>query len=283
MTGDGQLRLDRMAIEEAGPNPERMAAVIHEQLALPLGPTPILEIAKALDIVEIREAPLVSFEAALITPLERGEGSIIVNARSSERRRLFSVAHELGHFLNPWHRPLQPGDGGGFACRKEDLAAWTAGKRPAAMHILQETQANRFAIEVLAPKKFFRAATRGIPDLDAVLRLSGALNLSKEATARRYAELHEQPTALIFTRNGCVRYVDRQKDFPFVILRSGQPAPSLPPPEGAGNLSSHVEADWRDWLGRYPDGDLVVQTLHQQNDFAITLLAIDQSDDSDEE
>ena len=50
------LALDRMEIEEAGPNPERLAAAIHAQLQLKAGPVPVYEIAEALDIVEIREA-----------------------------------------------------------------------------------------------------------------------------------------------------------------------------------------------------------------------------------
>ena len=36
----GVVKLDRMAIEEAGPDPERIAASIHMQLGLLSGPVP---------------------------------------------------------------------------------------------------------------------------------------------------------------------------------------------------------------------------------------------------
>lgn len=46
-----------------------------------------MTIAKALDIIEIREESLENFEAALITPLDRGFGSILIYRNSSWQRR----------------------------------------------------------------------------------------------------------------------------------------------------------------------------------------------------
>jgi hypothetical protein len=43
----GVVKLDRMAIEEAGPDPERIAASIHMQLALLSGPVPIHQVAES--------------------------------------------------------------------------------------------------------------------------------------------------------------------------------------------------------------------------------------------
>ena len=101
-------KLDRMVIEESGPNPERIAASIHAQLALLSGPVPIHQVAEALDIVEIRQAPLKGLEGALVSAAERDIGSILVNSSPPAQRQRFSIAHELGHFLNPWHRPVGP-------------------------------------------------------------------------------------------------------------------------------------------------------------------------------
>jgi Zn-dependent peptidase ImmA (M78 family) len=191
------MPLDRMAVEEAGPNPERIAAAIHAQLALLSGPVPIHQVAAALDIVEIRQVPLKGLEGALVSAPERDIGSIVVNSASSAQRQRFSVAHELGHFLNPWHKPIEPS--GHFACRPEDLRkSWEKPPPEASRHLIQEAEANRFAIELLAPKKFVRPFLRGIPDLTSVWRLAKTLDLSREASARRYVELHDQPTALVF-------------------------------------------------------------------------------------
>ncbi len=81
------LELDRIAVEEAGANAQRLAAAIHAQLPDLVPPVPIETIALALDIEEIRVEPLTGFEAALVTTPEKGRGSILVNANSSPRRR----------------------------------------------------------------------------------------------------------------------------------------------------------------------------------------------------
>ncbi len=277
------LTLNRMAIEEAGPNPRRMAEAIHGQLGALNGPAPIQEIARALDIEEIRQVSPKGFEAALVTGPERDVGGILVNANSPARRRKFSIGHELGHFLNPWHRSLDAD--GGFACRIEDiLGSWRSSSRELQRHLVQEREANRFAIELLAPRKCFRPFLARIPDLAIVLRLADQLDLSKEACARRYVELHEQPTALVFSYNGVVRYVERCDKFPFVNCRPKEPLPSVPPPEDDVGLSAHVEADARDWLARPTHGGLVIQTLSQSAGYAITLLALDliETDDNGE-
>jgi uncharacterized protein DUF955 len=272
--------LDRMAVEEAGPNPQRMAAAIHRQLGPINGPIPVADIAAALDIVEIRVEPLRSLEGALIAPGDRHSGAILLNSASSTQRRSFTLAHELGHFLNLWHRPID--SLGRFACTRSDLAtSWRKASGAASRHLVQEAEANRFAIELLAPARLVQRYVRALPDLADALRLAGDLALSKEAAARRYVELHDQPTALIFAANGVVRYVERNPDFPFVVCRSGEPLPALfPPPDRAG-LSAHEEADPRDWLARPSGQRLVVQTLHQERGYAVTLLAIDTEGDAE--
>jgi hypothetical protein len=277
------IKLDRMAIEEAGPNPRRMAEAIHGQLGALNGAIPVREIAQALDIEEIRQVSPKGFEAALVTGPERDVGGILVNASSPARRQKFSIGHELGHFLNPWHRSLDAD--GGFACRVEDIwGTWRSPSRELQRHLAQEREANRFAIELLAPRKCFRPFLAGIPDLSVVLRLADQLDLSKEACARRYVELHEQPTALVYSQNCLVRYVERTDEFPFVNCRPKDRLPPVPPSEGHDGLSAHVEADPRDWLARPRHNSLVVQTLSQSAGYAITLLALDlsQADDDGE-
>src|SRR5437868_663307 len=94
-----------MLLDDIGYNPERIAEAIHAQLGDMSGPVPVHALALALDIIEIREGRLTSFEGALLTTSERGYGSILVNTQSSLQRRRFTVGHELGHFLNPLHKP----------------------------------------------------------------------------------------------------------------------------------------------------------------------------------
>ena len=73
------IKLDRMALDDVGVNPRRLAEAIHAQLGEGSGPVPVNEIARALDIHEIREERLAAIEAALLTTPERGYGSILLN------------------------------------------------------------------------------------------------------------------------------------------------------------------------------------------------------------
>ncbi len=267
-----------MIIEEAGPNPDKIAAAIHAQLGRQTGKVQVEAIAEALDIVEIRYAKLKGLEGALVTPPDRGIGSILINSEASLQRRRFTLGHELGHFLNPWHQP--EGSSAGFACTKSDLRTpWGRPSASASRHARQESQANRFAIELLAPRHMIRPFLFGIPNLAKAIALSDQLALSREASARRYIELHPRPCALVFTRDSVVRYVDSHDDFPFVTARPGQRLSGLPNPTESAGPSGHEEADPRDWLGRASQTALIVQTLNQRDGFAITLLSFDPDDD----
>jgi hypothetical protein len=107
-------------------------------------------------------------EGALITTPDRNVGSIVVNSRSHPVRRRFTLAHELGHFLNPWHRPSDSSSG--FSCTRGDLGnGWRRGSAPVSRHVAQEIEANRFAIELLAPAPLVRRHLSGIPDLAKVM------------------------------------------------------------------------------------------------------------------
>jgi Zn-dependent peptidase ImmA (M78 family) len=186
MTGfaPNRLVLDRMEVEEAGAEPSRLAAAIHAQLRELDRAVPVHAIAAALDITEIREVPVTSFEGALIMRPDRGEGSILVNSRSSRQRQRFTIAHELGHFLNVWHRPTN--SAGMFTCRVQDLAQpWSHRSREKDRHKVQESEANRFAIELLAPRFRIKPFLKGIPDLGHVTDIASRLDLSREASARR--------------------------------------------------------------------------------------------------
>jgi hypothetical protein len=161
-----KLVLDRVEIEDVGANSERLAEAIHRQLGTCQGPVPVLDIAKALDIIEIREEPLTGFEAALLTTPERGYGSIVVNLDSSPQRRRFSVGHELLHFLNPWHEPTSPS---GFRCSRQDMIETRRSARDP--HRRQEAEANQFSIELLAPPALARPHIEGEADLARVLAM----------------------------------------------------------------------------------------------------------------
>jgi Zn-dependent peptidase ImmA (M78 family) len=59
-----------------------------------------------------------------------------------------------------------------------------------AAHRMQEAEANLFAIELLAPATLMTPYIRRLPDLENVLAITSAFDISKAAAARRYASLH---------------------------------------------------------------------------------------------
>jgi hypothetical protein len=120
-----------------------------------------------------------------------------------------------------------------------------------------------------------RSFLKGIPDLGHVAAIAGRLDLSREASARRYIELREDTLALVLSKAGLVRYVDRSDAFPFIGLRKNDTMPSVPDARTSDPITDHDEADPRDWGMHSNNAGLVVQTLHQKNSFAITLLALD--------
>jgi hypothetical protein len=272
-----RITLDRMAIEEVGLNPQNLAQAIHNQLGDLDGAVPIHQIVAALDIDEIRERPLSNLEAALVTTPERDRGRILLNSRSSRQRRRFSLGHELLHFLNPTHEQTSLG---GFYCTRGDMRI-SSGDASRAGHIRQESEANSFAIELLAPLRRMKPFLRGTPELGQVVSMAEELDISREAAARRFVELHAADLAVVFCKDGKFVYGAYGRDFPRLSLRKGERCDLEKPVNGA--ISDFDEVTAGDWLQSPPRAcELVAQTLWQAEGYTITLLRAEVPDDDDE-
>jgi hypothetical protein len=271
------IEIDRIVLDDVGANPERLARAIHDQLGTIAGPVPVHDIARALDILEIRAEPLTGFEAALIAPPERGHGAILVNSRSSRQRQRYSVGHELGHYLSPLHEPV--GDRG-FRCTRSDMLVSGGESR----HLRQEAQANQFAIELLAPAERLRAALDAPADLTAVLAIATELDISKTAAARRYVALHDETLALVLSKDGRVLYAERPREFPALAIWKGDPLPEMPVDAGGASMSEWMDVDAPDWLKTDRHAHLSAQMLIQANGYAMTLLRLEMDEaDAEEE
>lgn len=272
------LILDRIEIEDSGANPGRLAVAIHRQLGARPGPVPVHEIARALDIFEIREEYLDNCEAALITRPERSYGSILLNLHSSPQRRRYSVGHELLHFLNAWHEPTVAQ---GFQCSRQDMRE--SKKSANDRHLRQEAEANEFAIELLAPSSRVRPYVETPADLKHALAMARDLDISREAAARRFVALHEEPLAVVFVNNGLLRYAEPGAEFPGLSIAKAQPVPFLPTRIGAGTLSEMEEIDAVDWLQRPDSACLSAQIFRQREGYATVLLRAELNDADDSE
>lgn len=257
------LILDRMAIEEAGGNPERLAGAVLGQIPNVTLPIPVEAIAPAVGINSIQSKPLDGFEACLITDANKASGLILVNARSSRERRRYSIGHELGHFLNVWHFADDA-----ISCASSDMAAndEKCAKR--------EAEANRFAASLLMPRRLARPYLRSEPDLAQALALASAADVSMQAGIRRYVDLHDVNMAALFAKDGRILYVHKKKAFPKLKLwnRDRLPAEVARPSHAVGKVTTIEDADPDNWTC-WANGDLRVQTLNQANGYQIILLA----------
>ena len=262
-------------------SPEGLLGVLFRHHPDWSGAIPLKELCYDVGIIEFQDLEIDGFEGALMTNPGKTEGFILVKAGTPSPRWRFTAAHELGHFLLPSHK-------GNRQCTKEDLRE---SRRDTVYH-RQETEANRFAAGLLMPKpSFSRSMDRlGDADVSHIITLAKCFETSLEATANRYIELTDDNCAVVFSKDGVIRYVRPSKEFPRLSARRGESLPS-----GCSTLSAplllHSATPWQEmdgsvWLesDRGKRSPLILeQSMRQRNGYQITLLFIEASLEEDEE
>ena len=268
------MTLSRLELDGVG-SPSAIAARIHElDPDLPLDFS-IKDLCRRLDIRDIVDSPVTSFAAMLLMHPDRAWGSIVVAEDTLPRRRRFSIAHELGHFLINSHRPQ---DGEQFACSHADLRLENT--REANRARKMEVEANRFAARLLMPPERIRANLKSRqPDLAEVVGLAGEFGVSKAAMARSYVDAHREALALVVVHNNRIEQAYRPDDFPWIEPSIKQPVPQdsiahdhrlLP-----GENTALEECDAETWLGSTGARKVDVlseQVLAQRDGWAMVLL-----------
>lgn len=276
------LKIDRMDIDDAGIDPRKLAKSILDQLPPGTLKVPVREIAEAIDIYEIREAKLVGLEGALFVPLDKSEGAILINEDRPETRKRYTIAHEIGHYVHPLHRANSPE---GFRCKSKDLSVESSASND--LHSRMEAQANEFAAELLMPAYSIADFIRGTGEADLchILALAERHDVSREAAARRYIPRLGEAAAIVFSKEGTIRYSRANEFFPRLSLVRGQPIPrgsvSFLSKSDIGEISECVEVDGLLWLNDTKGISLFEQTLAQRNGFRMTLLTAKILDDED--
>lgn len=184
------------------------------------GPVPVAKVARALDIVEVRECQLDGCEGVLLTDRQRSSGSILVNNQRGAQAARFSIAHELGHFLLERH---VLGLADGMACTKNDMRE----SRTMRQHNKQEVEANEFAIGLLVPDRAAAPMINADPEIEAAVQMRNRFDISLEAATRCLVERHEEPLAAVWAKDGVIRYVVRGPRFPWITWKQGQRLPDL--------------------------------------------------------
>jgi len=108
------------------------------------------------------------------------ERAIYIPAETSQRRRRFVQAHELGHQVIPWHSV-------NVGYRDDDLSLTGDAQE------LFDIEANFFAAEVMFQGKRFRNRVRDYtPSFDAVFQLADEHGASRHATLWRFVEEQDE-------------------------------------------------------------------------------------------
>ena len=138
-------------------------------------------IARSLN-AKVKVRRLEGCEARIIG---KGDRAIIsLDERMPERRRCFSLGHEIGHWM--CHR------GQCLACAKEDIGRGSAAKDP------KERVADRFAAHLLMPRFLMKDTIRGRRlDLGLVNDVAEGFEVSRLSAAIRLVEMEPEPCVLI--------------------------------------------------------------------------------------
>lgn len=247
-------------------HPEQLVDAIIQQNPNIEVPIPIEELARLAGFSSIKPLESEGFEGTLIANAEKSAGAIFYSSRSPLPRQRFTIGHELGHFLLPWHRQTT------FECTAVDIGS-RANKE-------WEIQANKFAAKLLIPRKLLKPRLLALkdPELDHVLTLAAEFGTSITMTAHRLAEQSDYACAFVFSKDNQVSYSVKSTHFDEQLcIWKGHGLPSKSP----SKLQTSTHDEWHEldstWWLKERHGDefpetVFEQTLRQKDGYKITLL-----------
>jgi Zn-dependent peptidase ImmA (M78 family) len=218
-------------------SPETLLAAILKHLPELRAPVDPQALAERLGISEVRALETEGATSALLCDIDKTQGVIELAAVLSPQRRRFAIAHQLGHFLLKEQR-------GDRRCTTRDLAE----NRRDTPHRKEEMQANRFAAGLLMPKPWFAAFVEGLgkPGIEHLLEIAAEYGVTLEAAASRYLDLSTTTCALVFLKDGVVRFARGARTFPALAVGPGDTI-ALPSPS-AKERAAWIPAEVRDWI-----------------------------------
>ncbi|MGZ0708692.1 ImmA/IrrE family metallo-endopeptidase [Coraliomargarita sp. W4R53] len=138
---------------------------------------------------------------------------VIVARGMSKNRRTFTLAHELGHLLIPWHA-------GDFVCKPSDINDLDAFIQDMEYREI-ESQANRFAAEFIMPSELFlQEFLNG--GLEAVSRYISIGNISYQAALIKLINIAPPGHVFVYTEGNVVKYSRRSRDTFVEALSPGE-------------------------------------------------------------
>ncbi|OYU14924.1 MAG: hypothetical protein CFE37_08575 [Alphaproteobacteria bacterium PA4] len=268
----------RMDLADCG-SPERLLQVLFGYYPDISRRVPLEAIASDVGIIGFTTLEVEGFIGGLTADPDKNQGIILTKDGLSNKRKRFTIGHELGHFLIPTHNYQRQ-------CSKQDLEE----NSRTSTYKRQESEANRFSAGLLMPKPLFIADIDSLGSIDAghIRQLSDLYDVSMEAVANRYVDLSPETCAVIFSYQDVVRYSRTSKDFPPLDIRNGSQLPLASLTRryrSTGGTSQWVSQHGGIWLlpqynVRFPT--VLEQAVCQSNGFKVTLLYIDQEGEDQE-
>jgi IrrE N-terminal-like domain len=207
-----------------------------------------------------------------------------INSRQRPTWQRFTLGHELGHWLIPYHTVERQK----FVCSSRDFAVSGDGNLSPAQRM--EWEANRFSAHLLLPTRLVTRALQRIKylDLTHLLALANDFGTSKEFTAIRYTELTDDPCCFVMSRDRVIRQVYRTASFPRLRVWRGDPlsprSHTIRAAGDVGSVSDLDEVDSAEWLetqyGRRAPS--VFEQVHvQDGGYRLTFLTADRDEDDE--
>ena len=283
MATNPDTSIDLMALADIGGNPIKLAQEVHLQLRLQYGSVPhdvpLEGIAKSVGIEDIVDHQTEAFEGTLFVNGSRG----IVGLRKGMRigRRRFTLGHELGHFLNPWHSSAKKR----FECSSNDTRMLRASggrwvDRPPLEKM--EIEANEFSNALLIPASEYREARRllgGDPSIEHIRSLADMFKVSFEVMCQTFVNTEKETVGIILSRHGSVVRPMLPRSFPYLGMSKSTAIPTnsstadFQKSASPGDVSTLADVLNSSWLERKGNvSGLYEQAYIQRDGWAVTLL-----------
>jgi Zn-dependent peptidase ImmA (M78 family) len=167
----------------------------------------LAEIAEEVGI-EVLYRPAESYDGALLRIRDAQRGYIVINSRiREESRKRFTLAHEIGHFVLPG--------------KQQRIENWDADLyRP-------ELEANRFAAEILMPRRLMAEFVESEPSLESIRSIAQLCGTSLTASAVRLITLTPHRAAVVWSQNQKILWSKLSDGF-VRWIRKGEGRTALP-------------------------------------------------------
>ena len=206
--------------------PEDFARTLLAELDMKRADNPE-EIAARLRLT-IEDADFDNLEGALVFRVDRAKGVISINKNIKELgRRNFTICHEIAHFVLPNH--------GSVKCKSKEIESWSSGINA------QEVEANRFAAELLLPKKEIYRIVNNKATIEVAKEIANDFRASLTATLLKCSEVTDEACAVVWSVNGKIEWVKKNEKFNLFIPKKDLDNQSVAYKLFQDNLNQHDE------------------------------------------